>query len=69
VHGVDEGGDVAAFGFGAGDAVLLFPCVPSFVNSSCLHEQVSCDIPFLARPLVLFAGAVRAFHYAIYIAL
>ncbi len=28
MHGVDEGGDVASFGFCAGEAVVGVPCVP-----------------------------------------
>lgn len=38
MHGVDEGGDVAAFGFSAGEAVLLFPSVPvAVIHLSALY--------------------------------
>lgn len=61
VHGIDKRGYVAAFSFGAGEIVLLFPSIPSHVNSGHPWYRVACE--HTISPLLF--GPARCYRLAV----
>lgn len=69
MHGLDEGADVPALGFRAGEAMLGRPCVPVRENQkgldlgreSFLIKVGSCTVKFTSRCKAAFAPSFPRF--------